>query len=132
MKYRLITFLLVVTMLSCDKDDVIKVRSLEGTYEGIFYRTTNGTSDQTANVTLTFSGNKFEGSGSIVKYPAICNGTYTLAGNEVEFVNLCVWTAEFDWSYILSGKFTVEKNENEIILTRQINDDVRDTYKLKR
>ena len=132
MKYRLITFLLVVTMLSCDKDDVIKVRSLEGTYEGIFYRTTNGSSDQTSDVTLIFNGNKFEGTSSIGKYPAICHGTYTLSGNKVEFVNLCVWTADFDWSYILSGKFSITKNGNEITLTRQINDDVRDTYKLKR
>ncbi|HYF66529.1 MAG TPA: hypothetical protein VD884_00270 [Ohtaekwangia sp.] len=132
MKYNLITFFLVVTMMSCDNSDTMKVVSLHGTYEGVFFRTTNGSRDQTSYVTVTFDENKFEGSGSIVKYPAICNGTYTLAGNEVEFVNLCVWTADFDWSFILSGKFTITKNGNEIILTRQINNDVRDTYKLTR
>lgn len=132
MKYSLITFLFLVTMLSCDKNDMMKVRFLNGTYEAVFFRTIHDTPGPTSNVTLTFEDNKFHGSGSIMKYPAICSGNYTLTGNEVVFENLCVWTADFDWSLILSGKFSITKNGNEIILTRQINDDVRDTYKLKR
>ena len=117
-------------MLSCEKDEPVKIGPLDGTYTGIFFRASPQGNYATADVTLVFKGNTFEGLSSIAKYPAICRGTYTITGDEIEFTNLCVWTAEFDWSYILDGKFTITIEGNEIMMTRDYDDYRRDTYKL--
>ena len=82
-------------------------------------------------MTLILDGNKFEGTSSIVKYPAICRGTFTLGGDEIEFRNGCAWTAEFDWSLILSGKFKFTKEGDEIVITKSDNG-FFDIYRLKR
>lgn len=119
----------MTTLISCE-DDRLNVGSLNGRYEGIFFRTAPAANHQTSDVTLVFKGDTFEGSGNITKYPAICHGTYTLTGDVIEFNNLCVWTAEFDWSYILSGKFIISREGNEIIMIRTYSGGVYDTYKL--
>lgn len=66
------------------------------------------------------------------KYPAICEGTYSLSGQAIEFVNQCAWTAEFDWTYILSGTFTIQKEGDELLLIRSYGDAVYDTYRIKK
>ena len=131
MKYSVLTILAIVTILSCEDADKVSVASLNGTYEGIFFRTSPGAAYETSDVTLSFEGNAFEGSSNIAKYPAICHGTFTLTGNEIDFNNLCVWTAEFDWSYILYGKFTITSEGDEIIMTRNYGNGIVDTYKIK-
>ena len=131
MKAKSIIFLGLLLILSCDKGDIKLVGSLEGTYKGIFFRSSPEVKYQTSNVILVFDAHKFEGSGNITKYPAICHGTYTLIGQEIEFTNLCPWTAEFDWSLILSGKFKIEINGDELVMTRSFGNIV-DTYKIQK
>lgn len=127
-----IILLALIALLSCEKDEIISVGSLTGTYTGSFSRTSPYVKYKPSDVILTFDGNTFQGSSSTTKYPAICNGTYTIASQVIEFNNLCVWTAEFDWSYILSGKFKISIKGDELTMTRTYDDVVHDTYSLRR
>lgn len=131
MKKGVLTILAILTLLSCEEAEKVSVGPLAGTYEGIFFRTSPGAKYETSDVTLSFEGNAFEGSSNIAKYPAICHGTFTLTVNEIDFNNLCVWTAEFDWSYILSGNFNITRNGDEIIMTRNYDNGAVDTYRIK-
>lgn len=117
--------------LSCQTTDETQVGPLNGTYTGIFYRTSSGATHEISNVTLILEGNRFEGTSSIVKYPAICRGTFILGDNVIEFENGCAWTAEFDWSYILSGKFRATQEGDEVVMTKTYSG-FYDTYRLKR
>ncbi len=65
---------------------------------------------------------------STPRYVAVHN---EVKGNNVEFNNECVWTAEFDWTLILSGEFQITSTSTELILERKMGD-ITDLYKLKR
>lgn len=85
---------------------------LDGNYTGTFTR-----GNESSNVQLIFENGKFEGSSEATKFPAICNGTYQVSGNKIDFTNSCAWTAEFDWSLILTGSWTFQKTNNLLTLT---------------
>lgn len=104
----------VVVLFSCDTD---QPQLLEGNYSGTFTR-----GNESSTVELIFENGKFEGSSEITKFPAICNGTYQVSGNKIEFTNSCAWTAEFDWTLILSGSWTFQKTNNQLILTHSNGD----------
>jgi hypothetical protein len=125
-----LVILSVFILAACESDDPKAEIRLDGTYSGTFFRTLDEEEFETSTVTLVFTGNAFEGESSIIKYPAICRGTYAIHGLEIEFVNTCAWTAEFDWSYILSGRFTFTRNGNEITLVRNYGGGGFDTYVL--
>ena len=124
--------LLIIISVSCESDDNALVESLNGTYSGIFYRTSPETKYSVSEVTIAFNRSDYIGSSSEIKYPAICYGTYELTGNNIEFFDQCIWTAEFDWSLILSGKFNIEKEGDYIVIKRSYNNSIIDTYKLKK
>ena len=42
-------------------------------------------------------------------------------GDEVTFENACNFTADFDWTYILSGIFKVSLYDNELLLVKDYN-----------
>ena len=132
MKNTSILLWVLMTLLSCEKNEVVSVGSLTGTYKGIFARSSPNVKYLPSDVILTFDGNRFQGSSSIPKYPAICNGTYSITDQDIEFNNLCPWTAEFDWSYILSGKFKISINGDELTMTRSYGVFVHDRYSLRR
>lgn len=85
---------------------------------------------------MTFSSTTWSGSSDIVKYPALCKGTYSLDGDTIIFVNECPWTAEFDWSLILAFKYFLKIQNDSIEFyrhyTRPPSDTYTDRYKLKR
>ncbi|WP_268034061.1 hypothetical protein [Algoriphagus sp. PAP.12] len=112
-------FLLLVWPLlffTCGNEDEYPT-FMEGAYSGIFIR--NGESSE---VELKFENGKFEGNSEITKFPAICNGTYQVSGNKIEFTNSCAWTAEFDWSLILSGSWGLQKTNTQLTLTHSNGD----------
>ncbi|TRX52352.1 hypothetical protein FNH22_21805 [Fulvivirga sp. M361] len=132
MRKILISLFAITLMFACDDDDPQATPTLmDGTYEGTFIRSSPNAKYKPSEVTLTFTDGKFTGDSEIEKYPAICNGTYDVKENSIEFSNSCVWTAEFDWSYILSGEFETEVSGDELILKRT-NGNTTDTYQLKR
>ena len=122
---------LMVLIASCEEAETNHA-PLNGTYTGTFSRTSPEAKYRSATVTLILKGSNFEGGSSIEKYPAICKGTYQISGHEIEFTNTCPWTAEFEWTYILSGKFNFTTQGDELIISRDYNGLIFDTYKLKR
>jgi hypothetical protein len=102
----------------------------EGTYVGTFQRLTAG-GGQISNVTITFSANNWTGQSQLAKYPALCHGTYKTSGADyVVFENACPWTAEFDWTLILSGEYKLNANGDTIEISRNYNGAFKDIYKL--
>jgi hypothetical protein len=132
MKY--LFFILAITFISCEDKNVVENETIPyGTYTGKFSRSNIFGKYPQSNVVLTFSSSGFSGESDVVKYPGICNGTYTISGNEIDFSNGCFWTAEFDWSYILNGKFEfiVEGNQLEMVKILILNGNT-DRYTLTR
>ena len=123
-----------IFVLSCEyKDTSITTIIKSGTYKGQFIRNNpyiySPNYNIVANVTLVFNGNKFSGESDKAKYPAICNGTFNTTGQEINFENLCVWTADFDWSIILAGKYQIKVDGNKLSITRPTGDST-DIYNL--
>jgi len=134
MKQLTIILSLTFFTLACREDDAISqaFRLDEGTYEGVFYRSSPNARWAAADVTLTFEDGRFSGSSDQDKYPAICEGTYQLVeSNRVIFSNDCIWTADFDWRFILDDEFQVTKRNQKLVITREYEGEVVDTYELK-
>jgi len=110
----LLIFGFVGVLFSCDTN---QPQLLEGNYSGTFTR-----GNESSTVELKFENGKFEGNSEITKFPAICNGTYQVSGNKIEFTNSCAWTAEFDWGLILSGSWGLQKTNNQLTLTHSNGD----------
>ncbi len=99
---------LLLIFVSCENDDIIPVVEVPiGTYNGHFIRSSPLGKYAPSNVTLSFTADRFTGESDKIKYPAICNGTYKITGQEIEFINECAWTAEFDWTYILAANLNL-------------------------
>lgn len=79
---------------------------------GIFVR-----NQQAAKVELSFDNGTYQGYSERYKFPALCRGTYTVSGSKITFANDCPWTAEFDWTLILSGEWDFKLTGNILILT---------------
>ncbi len=103
---------LLIAMVGCHEDAQQLQGHINGTYVGIFER--NGNS---SGVELTFNRGAFNGQSEIEKFPALCNGTYVISGNSIIFANDCPWTAEFDWSLILSDAWNFGLNNNILTMT---------------
>ncbi|WMI65454.1 hypothetical protein RBH94_15485 [Aestuariibaculum sp. YM273] len=104
---------LMFVILSCNNDDESQQAEINGEYVGIFER-----GDNNSNVELTFNNGNWSGESEVVKFPALCNGTYSSSGNVIAFENACPWTAEFDWSLILTGEWNYSLDGNSLILTK--------------
>ncbi|PWJ42682.1 hypothetical protein [Sediminitomix flava] len=90
----------------------------EGTYIGTFSR--NGTY---SNVSLTLRGGEFSGESDLLKFPAICVGRYIVRDNSIiEFIDDCVWTADFDWRLILYGEWKYSYENDILIIVNSIGD----------
>ncbi len=120
MKVKIFLFTTLLSiMLSCNKNEteVSIPTTTNGNYIGIFER--NGI---TSNVQLNLINGAFDGQSTVQKFPAICSGTYIIAGNTMTFENGCAWTAEFDWTLILSGEWNYTLNGTTLILTKSNGD----------
>lgn len=105
-------------LISCENEESTNQMIPDGTYTGTFQREFVGALNDTANITLSFVSDQWSGSGDRMKYPALCHGTYSIDGDTIIFVNDCAWTAEFDWSLILAGKYTLKQSGNTIEFTK--------------
>jgi hypothetical protein len=113
------------TFFACDKTES-ESSDLYGRYIGIF----NRTGMDTAQVSLLFTGNRFEGQSNKQNYPAICRGSFLQDNNSINFTDSCSWTANFDWSLILSGKFNISFMQGTVRIWKT-NGVVTDEYLLR-
>ncbi|WP_345006982.1 hypothetical protein [Snuella lapsa] len=98
---------------ACDNNHDSVQSEINGEYVGTFERDGN-----TSNVTLDFNNGIYSGESEVVKFPAICNGNYSISNNSIQFQNECIWTAEFDWTLILSDEWRYGLSGNTLILSK--------------
>lgn len=115
---------LFIVLIACNKNN--EIISLEGRYAGTFSRT----GMDTVVVEINFAGNAFEGQSTQSKYPAICHGSFELDKSKVIFNDSCVWTADFDWTLILSGEFSILFEDERNIKIWRENAGIKDEYLL--
>lgn len=130
MKSALVLFCVALIGNSCKKSGSVYLIP-DGTYAGTFQRQISN-AGQISNVTFNFSAGNWTGKSQFVKYPALCNGTYKAKGGDsVSFENACAWTAEFDWTLILTGDYKIKITGNNIEISREYNNGaVKDIYDL--
>jgi hypothetical protein len=117
-KLGLILVLGIVLIMSCNQNDDENPQSeINGEYIGIFERNGN-----TSNVELNFTNGIYSGESETEKFPAICNGNYSISNNSIEFENVCHWTAEFDWTLILGENWNYTMESNTLIMTKSNGD----------
>ncbi len=107
--------MLLLIFSSCEDDS--PAAAVDGLYDGLFYRSNPQQRILTSDVTLDLSGGKFAGLSSIDQYPAICQGSYSATSTQLEFRNECVFTADFDWTFILDGTYEITRYANPDSLT---------------
>ena len=123
---------IVIALAACEDQADNHVLLPPGMYEGTYYRWSLADPDpRVAHVSISLNDGSFSGGSNISRYPAICNGKYSLSGSDVAFTNLCFWTAEFDWSFILAGTFQIKQEGEYIHLVRKSEHWI-DFYKLKK
>lgn len=122
-----------LVLASCRKNKD-SVNTLAGTYTGTFQRFGPAYDGGLATVSITFTASSFTGQGPQQPYPAICSGAYTLGNGKIDFDNLCLWTANFDWTLILDGAYDITINGDNVEITRSYNGTIftQDVYKLVR
>lgn len=112
----LILLIVVISILGCNNDDD-GGGTIDGQYSGTFQRGGNS-----SNVELRLESANFSGESDTVKFPAICNGNYSISDRTIKFENQCPWTAEFDWSLILSDTWDFSFKNDILTLTNSIGD----------
>lgn len=128
MKNILFPILALFIFISCEKEPIVAKRLPDGIYIGTFQRAPVWMQGEAAPISLTFSSNHWNGSGEREKYPALCHGTYSVHGDTIVFENECPWTAEFDWSLILSGKYLLTQKGDTIEFSRDYRSATSDTF----
>lgn len=122
----LMSVVLLVLFAGCDKETMTAIPN--GKYIGTFIRTTPDARFAPSKVTLTIDNNKFSGTSETPRYPAICSGSLKVDGNKLTVNNDCMFTADFDWSYIFQGDYTIELSGNQLKITRSYPNSVYDQY----
>jgi hypothetical protein len=101
-------------------------------YMGAFMRGGPLIDPMPSNVTIQFKNGVFEGTSNETNYPAICNGTYSVKGTNINFRNKCMFPANFDWSFILAGDFDYAQRGDSLIIRRSYEGGNYDQYMLKK
>ncbi len=103
---------LIFALVSCSKDDT-PGGDLNGRYYGI-YEKADGVTDSTATVRIVFVGSNFSGESQATVRP-ICNGSYEITGDSINFTNLC---STPDADLLLVGKYKIKETGDSLYLSR--------------
>lgn len=115
MKRILLFVVLTIGIISCDpKDDL---PDLNGSYAGSYSR-----GDSVTSITLSIDDYRFEGGSEAARFPAICRGAVGWDEYTIQFDDECVWTADFDWTLILSGTYTYAYSKDKLTFWRGTGD----------
>lgn len=118
----------LIVFISCDKEENIDRKIPDGTYTGTFQRKCVWADSDTANITMIFSLKNWNGTSEFEKYPALRYGTYSIVGDTIIFLSGGAFSADFDWSLILQGKYLLKQTENVIEFTKDYRSATNDTY----
>jgi len=127
-RFLLVIVIIILTSIGCESKHNAPDNIPDGIYTGTFQRQQAFGGGEIAQVTITFSSNTWTGQSNMQKYPALCHGTYKLDNQKITFANDCAWTAEFDWSLILSGEFDFHLNNNQLTIIRSFLGPSTDTW----
>lgn len=132
---RLITLCIALAtfiLAGCDKTE--DVPSFAAHYKGYFVRTSGSSLENpvVSNVTIDFTENKFYGTTAIKNYPAICNGSFSISQSKIKIVNNCMFTADFDWTFIFNGEYNYELSGDHLRIWRDYPDASQDLYDLRK
>ena len=120
--------ILFLTIIGCESKNNGPDRIPDGVYIGTFQRQQAFGGGEVAHVTITLSSNTWTGQSDIIKYPALCHGTYKLDKQKIVFTNECAWTAEFDASLILGGAYDFKLNGTHLEIIRSFLGPSTDTW----
>jgi hypothetical protein len=126
----LLYFFAFVMLVSCADNE--NAPALAGEYTGTFYRTRDNVKVLESAITLKFDNGEFSGGGADHQAPAVCHGKYSQDGNAINFNNECFFTANFDWTLILSEKFVITETSETILLSKEIDSQNGDYYVLSK
>ena len=131
---KIVVLLIVASLLavSCNKSTVATPSFVTGNYAGTFEREKGIGKGPGAKVSLSFAVANFSGASDSTKYPAICNGHFSITADTINFQNQCVWTADFDWSLILNGKYSFKAFGDSLEIKRVYPGQMTDVYRLKK
>ena len=129
----LLLVILVVSFIGCDKDDDKGNGFSEGVYTGTFQRKT-AMGGQIVDVTLILDNSTYIGHNNNLssRYPVIGRGSYSISGGKISFVDSLFYTADFDWTLILSQEYGYSVQGDSLTITREYNGGVKDIYKLRK
>jgi hypothetical protein len=120
--------ILFLTIIGCESKNNGHDSIPDGVYTGTFQRQQAFGGGEVSHVTITFSSNTWTGQSDIIKYPALCHGTYNLDKQKIVFTNECAWTAEFDASLILGGVYDFKLNGTQLEIIRSFLGPSTDTW----
>ena len=140
MKWIFIIWVIAGSLISCRKGGCGPGMgpTVQGTYIGTFVRLRETMPPvlTQSHVKISFTKNEFSGSSDSSNYPAICNGTFTVTDmpDSIHFVNQCVFPADFDWTYILTGSYKMVQTSDSLYIRRIIGDFAyeEDVYSLRK
>ena len=125
-------FICITVLPACKKSKAVTAIP-DGKYTGTFQREPPSGVGPISHIKLNFFGNTFSGESDMEKYPAVCHGTYNITNDTTaSFNNGCVWTANFDWSLIVSQQYTLQLSGSNLQLTRLYVNGSKDVYQLKK
>jgi len=128
MKQMLISILFTSFLFACNKNsNDNNSHELSGQYAGTF----NRTGMDTAQISIFFKGDgRFGGTGGPLDYPSICGGHFQLNGNNLAVDDSCIWTANFDWTLIFDGNYSINFTGEKSVRIWRTNGNVTDEYLL--
>jgi len=131
--------LAVITLIACSKHSSLSSGNInkvndakpDGTYSDTFQRVVHDTG-AISHVSIIFSSGNYSGQSEMNYYPVIGKGTFKIFSDSISFRASMVYTANFDWTLILSGDYKIKMNNSELEIWRDYDNSSKDIYKLKK
>lgn len=130
--------ILLFSVIGCIKDKEEPLVIIDPVYEritlkGTFQRNNTTPGPKVAvEFELTASGTyNNKGIGYANRYPVIGRGRVETGVNYITFTDSSFYTADFDWSIILNGKYEAYQEGDSVVFKKNYNNKQQDIYKLK-
>jgi len=106
---------LPLVFLACS-DMALNPPEMEGSFEGTFTISHSTGLVETGSVTFTFIDNRYTCTPNTAFLPPSGSGTFVVEGNIICLADTVLHTAEFDWTLILTGEFSMLFDGTHMVL----------------